>query len=80
MSYLRIWRLTVLFQWFLMMLSVRPGRSLAISAHLLPSFSRASCRMRSSCVGQWPHYCLATELLELGRQVLGIPPLSMGLS
>ena len=46
---LRICRRTVLFQWFLMMLSVRPGSIFAISAHLFPSLSRASRRIRSSC-------------------------------
>lgn len=41
-------RRMVEFQWFLIALSVRPGRSLAISAHLLPSCLCASINMLSS--------------------------------
>lgn len=41
-------RRIVEFQWFLIALSVRPGRSLAISAHLLPSCLCASISMLSS--------------------------------
>lgn len=41
-------RRMVEFQWFLIALSVRPGRSLAISAHLLPSCLCASISMLSS--------------------------------
>mmetsp|Transcript_3011 Transcript_3011/g.5756 ORF Transcript_3011/g.5756 Transcript_3011/m.5756 type:complete len:237 (+) Transcript_3011:103-813(+) len=41
-------RLMVLYQWFLMALSVRPGRSFAISAHLLPTRCWASYMYFSS--------------------------------
>ena len=79
--YLRIWRLTVLFQWFLMMLSVRPGSSFAISAHLLPNFSRASCRIRSSCAAGRALRCYAaTRPLGPGRQMTRVPRLSTALS
>mmetsp|Transcript_30302 Transcript_30302/g.59181 ORF Transcript_30302/g.59181 Transcript_30302/m.59181 type:complete len:285 (+) Transcript_30302:1553-2407(+) len=47
----RIWsrlRYRVLFQWFLMALSVRPGSSLAISVHLLPWISCALTMRTSS--------------------------------
>lgn len=52
-------RLSVLFQWFLTALSVRPGRLLAISVYLLPVF----CCTRSS------HRLWVTSKLErvLGR-------------
>ena len=40
------------FQWFLIELSVRPGRSLAISAHLLPRTRCARMMMSSSAVDQ----------------------------
>ena len=38
----------MLFQWFLIVLSVRPGRRLAILAHLLPRSECASRRIWSS--------------------------------
>ena len=38
----------MLFQWFLIALSVRPGRCLAISAHLFPCSLCARCRVSSS--------------------------------
>ena len=41
-------RRIVEFQWFLMALSVLPGRSFAISAHLLPKLLCASRIVRSS--------------------------------
>eukprot|EP00961_Rhodomonas_salina_P198233 2674733-Rhodomonas_salina.2 len=41
-------RLSVEFQWFLMALSVRPGRSLAISAHLFCSRLQRQDRERTA--------------------------------
>ena len=41
-------RLSVLFQWFLMALSVRPTKVLAISAHLFPNARCAMISARSS--------------------------------
>jgi len=49
-------RLRVEFQWFLMLLSVRPGRWGAILAHLLPYVSCCSARMRSSSALHSPFF------------------------
>ena len=43
-------RLSVLFQWFLMALSVRPTKVLAISAQRLPNWWCAMMSLRSSAV------------------------------
>jgi hypothetical protein len=51
------------FQWFLMALSVRPGRSLAISAHLGPVVWIADRMARSSSSVHGPFWMLGSRWL-----------------
>ena len=51
------------FQWFLMALSVRPGSSLAISAHRLPHFLWADCKMVSSSAVHSPFFTAGSRWL-----------------
>ena len=51
--------LSVLFQWFLMLLSVRPGGSLAITAHLLPCTCGAHVK---GALSWWAWACCTARL------------------
>jgi hypothetical protein len=68
-------RLRPLFQWFLIALSVRPGRNLAISAHLLPSSACFAISMSSSsCDHASFRIAGSSWLCHLSRHCLPLRP------